>query len=78
MLDDGTIEYEEGDPAEWFSTLKKKGGSLAKEEIADFTNDEWIRIGLPISVEKVLKKWASPQGNNLPHKDSLYPLIFSA
>ena len=70
MLNDETIEYEEGDPEQWFSTLKKKGGSLTKEGIADFTNDEWIRIGLPISVEKVLKKWASPQGNNLSKKRS--------
>ena len=68
MLKDKRIQYEEGKPEEWFSTLEEKGGSLTKEGIADFTNNEWIRIGLPISVEKVLKKWTSPQGNNLSEK----------
>ena len=70
MLDDGTIEYEEGDPEEWFSTLKKKGGSLTKEGIATFTEDNFKELQIPIFVRKILKEWASPQGNNLSKKRS--------
>ena len=72
MLDDGTIEYEEGDPEEWFSTLKKKGGSLTKEGIAKFSSDQWKDLGFPYGVVNLLKEWISspPQGNNLSEKCS--------
>ena len=79
MLKDNKIKYKEGKPEEWFSTLEEKGGILTKEGIANFSDRQWeVQICLPVGVVDILKEWASPQGNNLPHKDSLYPLIFSA
>ena len=70
LLKDKKIKYKEGKPEEWFSTLEEKGGSLTKEGIAPFTEDNFKELQIPILVRKILKEWASPQGNNLSKKRS--------
>ena len=70
MLKDNKIKYKVGKPEEWFSALEEKGGILTKEGIANFTEEEWKLFGFPFGVNHALKKWASPQGNNLSEKRS--------
>ena len=76
LLESKKITYREGKPEEWFSTLEENGGSLTKGGIATFTEDDFKELRIPILLRKVLKEWASPQGNNLP-KNILNLFLFS-